>query len=75
MFNPFGSADYNFIFPSARRPDDPGWGWLILLCIAALTTAAGVLFGLFGAGTVLVVSVLALFSWRRRRARAAPRRQ
>ncbi|HEX4490301.1 MAG TPA: hypothetical protein VH914_03760 [Acidimicrobiia bacterium] len=74
MFNPFGSTGYNFLQPSARRKDDPGWGWWKLLGIAALATAAGVLFGLLDAGIVLVLSALALVALRVRRARAAKRR-
>jgi hypothetical protein len=41
---------------------------------SALATAAGILFGLLGAGIVLVLSALALAALRVRRARAAKRR-
>jgi hypothetical protein len=71
MFNPYGDKSYEFLIPSARRKDDPGWIWWKLLGVAALTTAAGVLLGLIAAGVVLVLSVLALVAWRRRRGRAA----
>jgi hypothetical protein len=67
MFNPFGDKSYEFLYPSARRKDDPGWGWLQLLAVAALTTAARVVFGPLGAVVALVLAVLALIVWRRRR--------
>jgi hypothetical protein len=75
MFNPYGSKDYEFLYPSARRKDDPGWGWWKLLGVAALTTAAGVRFGVLCAGVVLVLSVPALIAWRVRRGRVAKRRR
>jgi hypothetical protein len=72
MFNPFGSKDYEFLYPSARRKDDPGWGWAILLGIVALTTAGGVRFGWIGAAVGFVLAVATLAAWRRRR--RGPRR-
>jgi uncharacterized membrane protein HdeD (DUF308 family) len=71
MFNPFGSKDYEFLYPSARRKDDPGWGWAILLGVVALATAAGALFGLTCAGAVLVLAVLLLVGWQLRRGPAS----
>lgn len=61
-------ADYH---PPAQPPEDPGWGWAILIGIAALAVAAGVLAG-FLAGVVVIaaaVLVLVLVSRRARRRR------